>query len=142
MKLGEVEELLTNFRNNIENLSKQIIIDNIEYDKNNVEEKFLYEELIFNSLDNILYGGSVIDYINKPIVKEGILKAKDGYFWIDDFKLKDFDIIEVFVNREWIKVDINKVHNEFYMDLCPIKKFKENNYKARIRLYKEELNSR
>lgn len=141
MKLGEVEELLTNFRNNIENLSKQIIIDNIKYDKNNVEEKFLYEELIFNAMDNILYGGSIIDYINKPMAKEGILKARSGFFWIDDFKLKDFDIIEIF-DREWIKVDINKINNEFYMDLCPIKNFKENNYKARIRLSKEELNSR
>lgn len=141
MKLVEVQELLTNFRDDIQNLSKQIIIDKIEYDKNNVEENFLYEELIFNVLDNILYGESIIDYINKPIVKEGILKARSGFFWIDDFKLKDFDIIEVF-DREWIKVDINKINNEFYMDLCPIKNFKENNYKARIRLSKEELNNR
>ena len=142
MNLGEVQELLTMFNNDIQILSKKIVTDKIEYNKNDVEEKFLHEELILNALDNIIFGGSVVNYINKNIVKEGILKSDGGFFWIDDFKLIDFDIIEVFFNFEWIKVDIHKIKNQFYMDLCPIKDFKENNYKARIRLSKKELEDR
>lgn len=114
MNLQEAFQELTGFRSMMENeLTK---VGNVMYDDSNRNERFLYSHYqeIMSEIDYIVES---IEYINRPILKMGVVNLQNQKICLNDFELKDGDTIEVLSKDEWQKVDIYKVRGEFSTDL-------------------------
>lgn len=113
MNLQEAFQELTGFRSTMENeLTK---VGNVMYDDSNRNERFLYTHYqeIMSEIDYIMES---IEYINRPILKMGVVNLQNQKLCLNDFELKDGDTIEVLSQDEWQKVDIYKVRGEFRTD--------------------------
>lgn len=135
MNLQEVFQELTEFRNAVEmELTK---VGNVMYDDSSMDERFLYmhyQELM-SEMDYIIES---IEYINKPLIKCGVVNLKNQKLYLNDFEIEDGDTIEVLLEDEWQKVDIYKIRGKFSTDLidsimCSY---------GRIRLNEREANER
>lgn len=110
------------------------IFCNIEYDKENPEECFLfsYARTIESEIEYIIES---IAYIHKPIVLSGSLILKDGIPHIDEFELRESDAIEVFMDGEWQQIEIIKIKGKFLGDFFETRQ----GISARIRLSQEDI---
>lgn len=140
MNVQEVLTELTRFKTEVEKELKKF--KNFDFDENDKEENFLNSEMM-GILSDLNFAVECTDYINKPVVKEGILNVKGSKFFIDDFELKNYDVVEFFNNDCWLKIEIIEIRNEFYAeDLTSRIKENKGNLIGRIRLTEEELNNR
>lgn len=140
MNVQEVLTELTRFKTEVEKELKKF--KNFDFDENDKEENFLNSELM-GIISDLNFAVECTDYINKPIAKEGIVNIKGSKFFIDDFELKNYDVVEFFDNDCWLKIEIIEIRNEFYAeDLTSRIKENKGNLIGRIRLTEEELNNR
>lgn len=92
MNLQEAFQELTGFRSTMENeLTK---VGSVMYDDSNRNERFLYMHYqeIMSEIDYIMES---IEYINKPILKMGVVNLQNQKLCLNDFELKDGDTIEI-----------------------------------------------
>lgn len=140
MNVQEALTELTRFKTEVEKVLQKI--GKIEFDESSKEEIFLNVELQ-GIISDLNFSVECTDYINKPIAKEGILNVKGSKFYIDNFELKNYDVVEFFHDSYWVKIEIIEIQNEFYAEnLTSLIKANKGNLIGRIRLTKEELNNR
>lgn len=140
MKVQEVLTELTGFKTEVEKVLQRI--GKIEFNENDKEENFLNVELM-GIISDLSFACECTSYINKPVAIQGILNIKGSKFFIDNFELKNFDVVEFFTDGYWIKIEIIEIQNEFYAEnLTSLIKANKGNLIGRIRLTEEELNNR
>lgn len=139
MRVPEVLEKINTLKTTIERELEEI--KTVEFNTSNKEEEFM-----FNALTEIIseykFACENINYINKPVFLQGFMTVKSGTFYIDDFELKERDIIEVFHDNYWEKFNIFKFGDEFYGENLKSIIEENDNIIGRIRLTQQEYNSR
>lgn len=140
MELQDYFNVLSDFCIEIGKVIGQIDLNKIDYDPANSDEKFLFDELSAGVLDNLLYAKDTINYLSKKVTYSGYLKKHNGYFYIDDIKLKEHDTVEAFVSNEWRRMDVFLINREYYISLEAGSNII--GLKARIRLAEKELDMR
>lgn len=114
-------------------------IKDVKYDENDKDEQFLFAHYS-GIISDLEYAIESIDYINKPIVKTGVISTKSGKIYIDEMELIDHDCIEAFIYDGWEKIDIFKINGEFRTDFLKIDKNRK--MVGRIRFSDEEAKER
>ena len=140
MQVREVLTKLTRFKSVVEKELQEI--KSIEYNASDKEEEFLFNVLT-GIVSDFKFAIENIDYLNKPVCKNGNVNIKSGKFYLDDLELQGGDCIEVLNNNFWEQINIFHMENEFYAEnLIQLLKENNNNLFGRIRLTKEDLQKR
>ena len=139
MNVQKVLAELTEFKSVVEKELQKF--KEIEFNKNDKEENFLSVELM-GILSDLGFAVECTDYLNKSVAVEGIVNIKEGKFFIENFELRNGDVIEVLDDGFWYKINIMKINNEYYAEHLTTL-IKENNILlGRIRLTENELLNR
>ena len=139
MQVREVLTKLTEFKTEVEKELKEI--GKIEFNESNKEEVFLNSELM-GIISDLSFACECTSYINKPVAIRGIVNIKGSKFFIDDFELKNYDVVEFFTDGYWLKIEIIEIQNEFYAENLTSLIKANNNLVGRIRLTQKELEDR
>lgn len=102
----------------------------IEIDKNNPDDNLYSDEfcVIAFDLEDIL---TQINYIQSPVIKEGILRFKNNHFFIDNIKLAPETIIEILNRKAWQKYVVYEVDG--VQSISDLSQFELENKKVRLR---------
>ena len=134
----EVQKALTELTFFKKEIEEEILkLQELTYTK---DERFLYSNITFIKSD-LEYIAESIDYLNKPIVQTGYLHTEDGHIYIDDFLLQAGDCIEVFIDNEWVSVDIFYVQGQLQAEFLT-SHLEEGTIPSRIRMTTEEFSLR
>lgn len=76
--------------------------DNIQYNAQNPQENFLSTEL-FHAVDSLMDTMESLDYLNSPVLHDGLIRYENNGIYLDSLKLHNGDIVELLVNKEWVK---------------------------------------
>lgn len=115
-------------------------IGDIEFDKDNIEARFLsaYFNGVMSDMDYIVES---MDYISKPVMKEGVVNGGGEKLFIDDFELQEGDTVEYLIGGTWEQADIFKIRGSYRNEYL-FENMKDHQVMGRIRLTEEELRRR
>lgn len=115
-------------------------IGDIEFDENNKDAQFLssYFNGVMSEMDYIVES---MDYISKPVMKEGVVSGGSEKLYIDDFELQEGDTVEYLIGGAWEQADVFKIRGS-YRDEYLFSKIKNHGVRGRIRLTEEEMQRR
>lgn len=115
-------------------------IGDIEFDKDNVEAKFLssYFNGVISDMDYIIES---MNYISKPVMKVGVVSSCGERLYIDDFELQEGDTVEYLIGGAWEQADIFKIRGSYRGEYL-LGGINGKVVVGRIRLTEEELRGR
>lgn len=131
---------LTNLKREVEEELKDL--KDIDYNKNDREEEFLFIQLM-EAVADLKEASHSLKYVSKPIAKTGPVQKRGEKIYLDDFELKTGDSIECLVNDYWERKDVFLVNGEIYVeDLTDLIRAGSDQVIGRIRLTPDELSTR
>lgn len=131
MCLDDLMEVFNRIGNDVARLTEKYNSCNKERSELNMEERFIYDELL-GILDIASEIEDAIRYLNSKVIVEGVLRSSSGRLFVGEHQIEDSDNIEFILDGDWVKTDVNKVNGEYYIELYGKKLNKDELY-ARVR---------
>lgn len=131
MYLDDLMGVFNRIGSDVARLSEKYDFYKKEKSELNMDERFIYDELL-GVLDIATELEGVVKYLNGEIVTEGMLRASSGRLFIGEYQIEHYDNVEFILDGDWVRTDISKVNGEYYIDLYGKRLNKDEIY-ARIR---------